>query len=480
MQQGCTIMRSVKLLALASLALSAACAAPPSSRPEAAAGADWIIAMQQSCQAQPAEEVLRAAIEDPVDLQFVRRVSAIEATLTRRPLLAGNKVSLLIDGPETHRAQLAAIETAQHHIHLEIYILTDDSVGEAYAALLKQKARDGVQVRLLYDGIGGLGAGYGFLSELRAAGVDIHEYNSLNPIKNPLIWRFNRRDHRKLLVVDGRIAFTGGINITDEYLHEAGESEGEAPEGWRDTHIQIEGPAVAELQSLFFKNWQDAEGDIPVSGAYWPHLSHQGDDLLRVVTNGGSDFVTALTGTGQKLVFKFLGMEQRERHMIYQTYLSAILEAQQRIWITQAYFAPNRAFINALVEAANDGVDVRLLMPGESDVPMLLHASRYYYAELLEAGVRLYEYQSAMMHSKTAVVDGVWSTVGSSNLDFRSFVHNDEANAVVIGRDFGRQMEALFERDLLEATEIEAESWKDRSSVDKFKQAISAALKYWI
>lgn len=258
-------MPRLTALLLTATALLAGCATVPANTPSAETGVDWVHNIQASCSNRPGEDLLAASIDDPSDLEFVRRVSAIETTLTRRPLVAGNQVMLLEDGPTTHTAQLDAIRDAQHHIHMDIYILTDNELGETYRELLKNKARSGVKVRIIYDSIGAFSISSSYINDMKDAGVRMHEYNALNPIKNPRIWRINRRDHRKMLIVDGKVAFTGGINITDEYNHEPGEVSEEGLAGWRDTHIRIEGPAVAEFQRLFISNWEREEDQIKVS-----------------------------------------------------------------------------------------------------------------------------------------------------------------------------------------------------------------------
>ena len=459
-------------------ALLHACAGLPGRASPPAPNA-WVQAMALQCEALPANDALAAAV-GPEHLDFAREVAAVGTAITGRPLVGGNRIELLIDGPATHTAQLAAIAAAQHHVHLEIYILTDDNVGRSYRDVLIERAQAGVIVRLIYDGLGGIGTGYPYLNDLRRAGVQIHEYNAINPLKNPQLWRLNRRNHRKILVVDGQVAFTGGINITDEYAEASAPAEPGSEPGWRDTHVRITGPAVADFQRLFFGSWQDAKGGIDPDARYWPAHPAQGGNLVRVVTNSGADFFQVLTDRGEALVRELRGRRAKRRHGIYETYLAAIEAADQRVWISQSYFAPNKAFVKALKRAAARGVDVRLLLPGKSDVALLLHASRRYYAELLDAGIGLYEFDGAMMHAKTAVIDGVWSTVGSSNLDFRSFVHNDEANAVVIGSEFGAQMEVMFADDLASARAIDPEQWAQRGFGAKFKQWGAALFKYWI
>jgi cardiolipin synthase len=275
-----------------------------------------------------------------------------------------------------------------------------------------------------------------------------------------LIWKQNNRDHRKLLVIDGRIAFTGGINISSAYESASntrpGPEEG-IDQAWRDTHIMIEGPVAAQFQSLFFSSWTAAGGTIDAATAeYFPSIGAVGRELVAAVA------------TDQK------------KPAIYATYLSAIQRSTQKVWLTNAYFAPNRKLRSAMIKAAKRGVDVRLIVPGFTDSSLILYASRSNYGELLKGGVRIYEQRYALLHAKTAVVDGALSTVGSSNLDMRSFLHNNEVNAVVIGTAFGSRMEQVFQKDLASSTELHPDSWRRRSFLEKLKEVGSSWFSYWL
>ena len=381
---------------------------------------------------------------------------------------------LLEDGVMTHRAQLDAIRSARDSIHLDVYILRDDDVGKLYAQALEAKARAGVKARLIYDSFGSVGTSDEFFAGLRDAGVELYEYNSVSPAKDLRLWRWNHRNHHKLLIVDGRVAFTGGINVSNEYsgqstLRKSARKAGR--EGWRDTQVQIEGPAVAAFQRAFLKEWAKGKDPVAETPSLFPPLKPQGRDTVQVLTSPGADFLDVMVPTGD---------DKPNPKKIYSAYLAAIAAAHSRIWITQAYFAPDDQFIDVLKAAAKRGVDVRLVMPGLSDVGTTLNLQRHYYARLLKHGIRLYEYEPAVMHAKTAVIDGNWSTVGSSNLDYRSFIHNDEANAVIVGRDFGKQMEQLFEADLERSTEIRLDQWQDRGFWERMKEFGAVLVKYWI
>lgn len=497
-------------LAAAVLALLlAGCASVPPA--EVKGGSNWIrVSDPCNCDsktvAKSPDAALREAVQqDPEAYEYARKVGAAETALTRRPASAGNKVELLVDGPATHAAQLAAIRTARHHIHLDVYIITDEAIGQQYADALIERARKGVIVRLMFDSIGGSGAGGKFKTALKNAGVQILEFNKTKDLR---VWRINRRSHRKVLVVDGKIAFTGGINITDEYTESSPAGEARASgsvsggsssrsrflgsggagmrgsqlpkgAGWRDTHIQVEGPAVAAFQRAFLDAWEAGKGEIDLSGEYFPPLKSAGNEVVRVLTSEGTDLLSVFLAVPESAAKKLLSQRER-RNVIYGTYFNAIKLAQKRVWITQSYFAPNDDFADLLNETARRGVDVRLILPAKSDVGYLPLITRHYYDRLLKSGVKIYEYEPVVLHAKTAVVDSVWSTVGSANLDYRSFIHNDEANAVVIGKQFGKKMETMFEQDMQESTLITLKDWRARPWLDRVKETGASLFKYWI
>ena len=385
--------------------------------------------------------------------------NAIQAR-TGAPLVRGNRTRLLVDGPSTYAAMLAAVENARHHIHIETYIFSDDEVGERFAAALARKRREGVAVRIIYDAIGSIASDPEFFARLAERGIEVAEFRPLRP---SALWRVNNRDHRKLTVVDGRIAFTGGINISATYSKASTSRPG--PEqgvssGWRDTHLEVRGPAVRMLQALFLQTWTRLGRRLELAGAgLYPELDEVGSDLVQVVPSEGGD--------------------DRE-FRIYAAYLAAIRNAHERIWISQAYFAPNAEFRDALSAAAARGVDVRVIVPAFTDSALIHYGSRATYEELLDRGVAIYEHEDALMHAKTAVVDGVWTTVGSCNVDARSFVHNDELNAAVLSVDLAREMEAVFRADLGSSRRIEAAAWRARPRADRVKEALSSLLAYWL
>lgn len=409
--------------------------------------------------------ILDALDDSASGSDILRRHLSHEEALNRdSPLVLGNRLTLLEDGPATYEAMFAAIRKARHHINLETYIFEDGEIGEAFARLLRERQAAGVQVNLIYDSVGSLETPAEFFGQLAEAGVNVLEFNPVNPAKAPgKFWRLNNRDHRKLLIVDGSTAFVGGINISAAYS--SGSSSrlfGRHPKpddaGWRDTHLQIDGPVVAEFQRRFLDTWARQDGPPLPDRAYFPKLARQGDTIVRAIAS------TADTPDSP----------------IYQTLLSAIEHAEQTIYLTNAYFVPDPALLDALTRAAGRGVDVRFILPGKTDSWAVFHAGRSHYARLLDAGVRLYERKDAVLHSKTAVIDGVWSTIGSTNLDWRSFLHNDEINAVILGKDFGARMEAMFKRDLKASIEIEPSQWRRRSLWLRLQERTARLFEYWL
>lgn len=458
----------------AAAVLSASACSPHSTRVAALTKADAVDRLVEQCEDCPDDKALAAATRTPEQLTFVRRVNAIERALTGQPLASGNHVELLRDGPSTHKSQLEAIRGAKKHVHLITYILADDKVSHEYRDALVGRARDGVKVRFMWDAMGGRTISDAYYKSLVDAGIEVNVFGPIDPEQKEEL-SMSRRHHRKILVVDGRVAFTGGINITDE--KRASSTGLSRAAGWRDTHVKIEGPAVAQFQQLFIDSWEHGRAKLRPTRDMFPKLARKGGSFVRAVTQDGNDVGDIAIEPISSLMRQ--GKEKRE-HAIYGSYVAAITNAQSRIWITQAYFIPNENFMRVLVDAAERGVDLRLLVPSVSDIPMMVYASRYHYARLLEAGARIWEYKAPVLHAKTAVVDGVWATVGSSNLDYRSFIHNDEANAIIIGADFGEEMERMFLDDLKQAREIKRDEWRKRSWMDRLRERSAVLFKYWI
>ena len=370
---------------------------------------------------------------------------ALEQGISGSPLVVGNKVVLLQDGPATFQALLVAIRGAQDHINMETYTIEDDEVGNRFADALIEKQGQGVQVNFIYDSVGAINVPKAFFKRLTDSGVKVLEYNPINPLTLKKGWDVNQRDHRKLLIVDGQTAFLGGINISSVYSggsstqRSSVRREQKAP--WRDTHMQIDGPVVAEFQKLFLATWEKQKGGALAPRNYLPQLGNKGREVVRAIGSSPDEPYS----------------------LIYATLISAIGSAESAIYLTNAYFVPDPQLLAALKDAARRGVDVKILLPSYSDNWLVFHAGRSYYDELLSAGVKIYERHDALLHAKTALVDGVWSTIGSTNLDWRSFLHNDEVNAVILGQGFGAQMQAMFEKDLASSRLVTLELWSQRS-----------------
>jgi cardiolipin synthase len=395
---------------------------------------------------------------------------ALEEAVAGSPLTAGNRAVLLEDGPATYRAMLAAIATAKDHIHLETYIIDDDEVGKQFADALIAKQQKGVQVHLIHDSVGTLGTPDEFFKRLTDAGIKVLEFNPINPAQARKNWELNERDHRKLLIVDGRIAFLGGINISGVYSSgslasgvsggsgaKPGEKAGDGTP-WRDTHIQLEGPVVAEFQKLFMETWVAQKGESMAARNFYPTPERVGRDVVRAIGSSPKDNYSA----------------------IYATLLSAIGSAETSVYLTNAYFAPDPQLLTALEDAAQRGVDVKLILPSKTDSWLIFHAGRNYYHRLLKAGVKIYERQGVILHTKTGSVDGVWSTVGSTNLDWRSFLHNYELNAVVLGAEFGAQLQVMFDADLAGSKQVTLAEWKRRSLTLRVQELFARAWEYWL
>ena len=396
----------------------------------------------------------------PTDI-FSRHL-ALEEAIVGSPLTTGNAVRLLQDGPATYRAMLDAIAAARDHINMETYILDDDAVGHHFAQALLDKQAQGVQVNLLRDSAGTFGTPAAFFQRLSDAGVQVLEFNPVNPLVAREGWQWNQRDHRKLLIVDGRMAFLGGINISSVYsggsFGKARKVDPDAALAWRDTDLQLQGPVVAELQKLFLAAWQGQQGPPLRPRAYFPPLPAMGTQVVRAI------------GSSPEEAFS----------LIYATLLSAIGSAETSVHITNAYFAPDPQLLQALVTAVARGVEVTLILPGRTDSWLVFHAGRSHYAHLLKAGVRIFERRGVVLHSKTALVDGVWATVGSTNLDWRSFLHNHELNAVILGAEFGQQVQTMFERDLRASDAIELAAWERRSPALRVQEWFGRMWEYWL
>jgi len=381
------------------------------------------------------------------------------------PFVMGNKATLFVDEPTTYDAVFKAIASAHESVDLETYIFDDDYIGARLLDLLLAKQRAGVQVNVIYDSIGSLDTPDALFDPLRDVGARVLEFSPISPFRGKMPWSINRRDHRKILVVDGRVAFTGGVNISDERSRNPFRSirentkKGAKAEPWRDTDVEVEGPAVAQFQQLFMDTWSRQRGPKLPQRDYFPSLQAAGDNIIHVIGSGPGD------GSGAAM------------HKIL---VSAIDHASRYVHITTAYFVPDHKILIAMKRAAKRGVDVVVVLPGFTDSSAVFYAGRSYYTTLLKAGVKIYERHDVLQHAKTIVIDGVWSTVGSTNMDLRSFFLNDEVNAIVLGRSFAKKMEWLFQQDLQASNEIKLSQWEHRPFFSKVKEDLSRLVRHWL
>lgn len=381
------------------------------------------------------------------------------------PLLTGNAVELLIDGPSTYRAMFASIAKARDYVFVESFIFEDAVEGEHRLSwILAETAARGVKVFVLYDAVGSLGTKKEFIDGLRDAGVGLCVFNPINPLDERFS-SLNQRDHRKITVVDGEVAYAGGINFSRAYRlgssqvkRRALDQEQALDSAWRDTHIGIRGTGATELERHFRESWVRAKCEGPELPAPRALRVEAGKTLIQVIASTPDD----------------------TNNVIYATMLSVITYAQQSIDITMAYFVPDDALEDALMAAARRGVKVRIILPSYSDFSGVFYAGRAHYDELLDAGVQLFELEDAFLHSKSIVVDGVWSSIGSTNFDWRSFVHNDEISVCVIDTGFAKTMDAAFARDLADSREITRAAWKKRGFKERFKELLWLPIQYWL
>jgi cardiolipin synthase len=378
-------------------------------------------------------------------------VLALGDRMTRTPSSSGNRVDVLVNASASYRSMIQAISGAREHVHVEFYIIQPDATGIGLRDQLVRKAREGLSVRLLYDALGSKKLPRDFWEPLHAAGGETAPFSPIWRILAP----FRRRDrvdfrnHRKIVVVDGRVGFTGGINIGKEYL-------GLDPEmgHWRDTHMRIEGPAVLSLQRAFAYDWTTATQRVLDEERYYPEPEVAGPSTVQVIDSGPDSSWSAIA------------------HVFVQT----ITSARRRVWITNPYFVPSPAIEQALVGAALRGVDVRLLLPGRPDHLLVAFAARSYYAPMLEAGARIYHYQRGFVHAKTMVIDDWVGTVGSANMDMRSFNLNFELNAFVYDAVFVNELADLFDRDLRHAREYTLEDERSLSTPARFLRSVARLL----
>jgi len=380
------------------------------------------------------------------------RQPAFAATLggySGTPVVAGNRVDILLNGEEIFPAKLAVIRSARRSINYAQYVFEDGKPAEEIAAALAARCRAGVQVNVLLDAVGALAIPAELRTEMTAAGCRVETFRPLSPFT---IDRFNNRNHRRILVVDGVVGVTGGSGISGKWS-----GNGKQPGHWRDTDVRIEGPVVEQLQGAFAENWLEATGVAIGGPAYFPRrrLDSKGDVDAQVVRSSPAGGSTAM----------------------YTVFLLALASARQSIHITNPYFVPDEKMIGTLVDAARRGVKVVLVIPGAIDHNLVRQASRSEFGRLLKGGVLIHEYRPALLHAKTMVIDGIWATVGSTNLDHRSFALNEELNVVVYDGDVPRRLEEVFAQDLANSRPVTYREWSRRSLASRFLELLSLPLR---
>lgn len=359
-------------------------------------------------------------------------------------LTTGNQLHILNNGDETFNAIFKAIKSAKHHIHLEYYIFENDKIGNQLKKLLIDKSREGVEVRIIVDDVGSWDLKERFFEELRENGIEIYPFMEVRFPR--LTSRVNFRNHRKILIVDGKIGFTGGVNIADRYIH------GKPKIGpWRDTHLQISGDAVATMQVVFAADWYFVINENLTGEKYFRPLTEENGTAVQISASGpDSDWEN-----------------------IEQAYLSAILSARKYVYLTSPYLMPPQTLVSALKTAALSGVDVRIIIPEKSDAITPKWCSFSYVEQFLEAGIKIYLYQKGFIHSKTLMIDDVFSTIGTTNLDFRSLETNFEINAFIYERKFTRLMLKHFIHDLRDSREIKLAEWEKRPWHFKLRESLA-------
>jgi cardiolipin synthase len=379
------------------------------------------------------------------DAAFLPSTQAVDGP----SLVGGNRVSILENGIEIFPAMLSAIAAAEKSVHMEMYIFWSDGVGARFRDALAERAQRGVEVRVLLDGVGSpKGLARKDVAILRRAGARVEFFR---PVRPWMLDVLNRRTHRRILVVDGRVGFTGGVGIADVW-----DGNADSPEHWRDTQVRIEGPAVAQMQSAFQENWSEVTGELLVGEKYFPALQAVGTVPATVVASAPREATSP-------------------SEILYSVAISA---AERTISIANSYFVPNDPSVALLVAAATRGVNVRILVPGViNDLPITKAGGRAKFGPLLRAGAKIYEYQPTMMHAKMMIVDGLFALVGSTNFDNRSFRYNDEIDLAVSDEGFARRLEESFEVDLTKSRPYTYEQWLKRPLLKRFTEWLLVPLR---
>lgn len=406
--------------------------------------------------------------KEPGGVQLTRETAFTIPSLERifqSKFSLATRVQLLWKGKESFETIFNAVKEAERLICLQFYIFRNDETGRGLSNLLKEKSREGVKVYLLYDHFGSFGTPRHFWNEMRMAGIRI---KASHPFKWTAPLRYVHRDHRKLIVIDLKKAFTGGLNIANEY---SGFHLRRRGRGWRDTGMILEGPIVEGLFDTFKQSWYTWRGEtIYLKGNHETTAAKRQEEGLANSPSG------SVQGSGLPALPIFVySLKGRRRMRGLLRY--SIDHARTRVFLTTAYFTPSRRMITSLERAVSRGVDVRLLVPGKSDIPAASYAGKAFFAGLLRAGVRIYTYMGEMLHAKTYLFDQSWSIIGSTNLDYQSLMYNDEGNIGILDDGFALRMSEIFEEDLKNSVQIESETWRRRPFLDKMKEHFFALFR---
>ncbi len=369
------------------------------------------------------------------------------ATLARNSCDAlayeNNGINIYTNGKALFEDIFDDLEKAKHHIHLEYYIFLDDEIGRKVINILIRKAKEGVSVRVILDDVGSWQMPKSTIRKMQSHGIEVMSFLRVGlPF---LSSKVNYRNHRKIVIVDGKVGFTGGVNIADRYV------KGIKWGKWRDTHVRIEGPAVHGLQKIFLTDWYFASKELISNAVFYPEIEKSGNSLIQIITSGPNTLWNS----------------------VMQVYFMAIIQAREYVYIQTPYFLPTDSVITALQTAALGGVDVRIILPIRSDAKITLTSSYSYMDEMLKAGVKMYFYQPGFLHSKTIVVDDKMFTIGSTNMDFRSFEQNFEVNALIFDAELAVQMKKIFEQDLADSVRVNARTWKNRPVKVRLKESVA-------
>jgi cardiolipin synthase len=377
------------------------------------------------------------------DAQFRTSMAALFGS----NVLPGNRIDTLVNGNEIFPAMLQAVRDARNTITFETYIYWRGAIADQFADVLAQKAREGVSVKVLLDWVGSIPMDEKLIERMQSAGVEVVRFR---PVKWSTVDKVNNRTHRKLLIVDGRIGFTGGVGIGDEWNGDA-----RTAAEWRDTHYRLEGPVVAELQAAFAEHWIEATGELLIGDRFFPALEAAGDQAAQIVASS-----------------------THQRNAMHLMLMTALAAAEKTIRIGTPYFVPDAVTRAQLLEARKRGVEVEILVPGEKmDARIVQKASRHFWGELLEAGIRIHEFEPTMYHSKLVVVDEAWTSVGSTNIDDRALRLNDEANLNSYEPRFAREQIAIFDADLKRSTPYTMGRWRDRPMGERLSDGLASLLR---